>query len=140
MRFHPKKFVTLTGVAVLLAGCTAAEQKLGRGINNVTEPFRMGEIQAGYEEGRIFGGPGGGTAGFIHGVDRTIGRVVVGAAEIVTFPIPSDPLITPDGPVYPDSYHPGLPSNPTLGTDNSLGFGNGDSLGIIPGSRFHVFE
>ncbi|HTI68668.1 MAG TPA: exosortase system-associated protein, TIGR04073 family [Candidatus Limnocylindria bacterium] len=140
MRVNPKKFVALAGVATLLAGCTAAEQKLGRGITNITEPFRLGEIQASYEEGRVLDGPTAGTVGFIHGVNRTIARTVVGAAEIVTFPIPSDPLITPVDPRHPDSYTGGLPDSTVLGTDNALGITGGESMSILPGSRFHVFD
>jgi putative exosortase-associated protein (TIGR04073 family) len=140
MRCHPKNGLVLAGIALVLAGCTSAEQKLGRGINNVTEPFRLGEIQASYEEGRVFGGPGGGTVGFIHGVDRTIARTVVGAVEIVTFPIPSDPYMKPNRPVYPDSYQPRPLDTPTLDNNTAIGFGGNDAMPFIPGSRFHVFE
>lgn len=128
------------GAAVLLTGCTSAENKLGRGINNFTEPFRMGELQRSYEQSYLWNGTDvAGTTGIIHGINRTIGRTVVGAVEIVTFPIPSEPYFKPTNPVYPDSYTPGPLSTSTLGTDTNLGFDSvGDIAPMFPGSRFRV--
>jgi putative exosortase-associated protein (TIGR04073 family) len=140
MRSSLKSVALLASVAAILVGCTHAEQKLGRGLVNVTEPFRLGEYQAAYEEGVLFGGPNGGVSGAVRGVGRTIGRTVVGVAEIVSFPIPSKPYFKPDGAVYPDSYHPGPLETSTLSTDRNLGFEASDAASIIPGSRFRVFE
>lgn len=131
----------LLAVVAALVGCTSAEQKLGRGFNNLTEPLRFGELQRGYEQGVLFGGANGATVGAIKGFNRTIGRTVVGAVEVLTFPIPSDPYIKPDGKVYPDSYKPGnLGAATILATDNSLGFESSDVAPVIPGSRFRVID
>ncbi|MFM7554504.1 MAG: hypothetical protein ACKPAH_04270, partial [Verrucomicrobiota bacterium] len=83
----------------------------------------------------------GGTVGVVRGVNRTIGRTVVGAVEVLSFPIPSEPYIKPDSKVYPDSYKPGgLGKSTTLATDNSLGFESSDVAPLIPGSRFRVID
>ena len=139
MRFTKSVFA-LVGTAALLTGCTSAEKKLGRGINNLTEPFRMGELQRSYEQSYLFDGSDvAGTRGVIHGINRTIGRTAVGLVEVVTFPIPSDPYFKPEHPVYPDSYKPGPLSTSTLETDTALGFdGTGDIAPMFPGSRFRV--
>jgi putative exosortase-associated protein (TIGR04073 family) len=141
MRTPFKPVCLLLTVAAVLVGCTSAEQKLGRGVNNMTEPFRMGEIQHGYEQGVLFGGANGAAVGTLKGINRTIGRTFVGAFEVLTFPIPSDPYIKPDGKVYPDSYKPGhLGAGTILATDNSLGFESSDVAPVVPGSRFRVID
>jgi putative exosortase-associated protein (TIGR04073 family) len=136
-----KSLFALAGIAVLLSGCASAEKKLGRGLNNLTEPFRMGELQRSYEQSYLTDGADvAGSRGVIHGINRTIGRTAVGAFEVVTFPIPSEPYFTPEHPVYPDSYKPGVLDSSTLHTDTNLGFdGNGDIAPMFPGSRFRVF-
>jgi hypothetical protein len=65
---------------------------------------------------------------------------VIGAFEVVTFPLGGDPIMKPVGPVYPDSYKPRLPAASSLQTDNNLGFSGGDVAPTLPGSRFRVFE
>jgi putative exosortase-associated protein (TIGR04073 family) len=136
-----KPALLLTAVVAALVGCTSAEQKLGRGFNNLTEPLRLGEVQRGYEQGALFGGANGSTVGTIKGINRTIGRTVVGAVEVLTFPIPSEPYFKPDGKVYPDSYKPGhLGAATVMATDNSLGFESSDVAPLIPGSRFRVID
>ena len=141
MRSELLPFAVATVAVVLLSGCTAAEKKLGRGINNLMEPTRMGEIQRSYEQGSLFGGDHGGTTGFIRGVHRTIGRTVVGAVEVLSFPIPSDPYVFPDSRVHADSYKPNHKSSTVMGTDTRLGFEAGtDPFAWAPGSRFSVFE
>lgn len=141
MRSLLKPVSLLVTVAAVLVGCTSAEQKLGRGLDNLSEPFRLGELQRSYEQGALFGGAHGGTVGVVRGVNRTIGRTVVGAVEVLSFPIPSEPYIKPDSKVYPDSYKPGgLGKSTTLATDNSLGFESSDVAPLIPGSRFRVID
>jgi putative exosortase-associated protein (TIGR04073 family) len=140
MRSFLKPVSLLVTVAAVLVGCTSAEQKLGRGLNNVSEPFRLGELQRSYEQGALFGGAHGGTAGLVRGVNRTIGRTVVGAVEVLTFPIPSKPYITPENPVYPDTFKPGILDSSAVRTDVSLGFDSTDVAPMFPGSRFKIFE
>ena len=130
----------LAGTALLLTGCANAEKKLGRGIVNITEPLRLGELQYSYEQTYLYDGPSvASTRGFIHGMNRTIARTAVGAYEIVTFPIPTDPVIKPVGPVYPDSFKPGPTDTSTITTDRILGFDGQDVAPFIPGSRFTIF-
>ena len=141
MRSLLKSVSLLVTVAAVLVGCTSAEQKLGRGLNNVSEPFRLGELQRSYEQGALFGGAHGGTVGIVRGVNRTIGRTVVGAVEVLSFPIPSEPYIKSDYKAYPDSYKPGALGKSTVtSTDSSLGFEASDVAPVIPGSRFRVID
>lgn len=51
MRSFLKSVSLLVTVAAVLVGCTSAEQKLGRGLDNLSEPFRLGELQRSYEQG-----------------------------------------------------------------------------------------
>ena len=131
---------TLAVTAFLLTGCASAEKKLGRGIVNITEPLRLGELQYSYEQSYLYDGAStASTRGFIHGLNRTIARTAVGAYEIVTFPIPSDPYIKPVGTIYPDSFKPGPTDSSTITTDRVLGFDGQDVAPFIPGSRFTIF-
>ena len=128
--------------AGLFAGCAGPEQKLGRGINNVTEFARMGEIRRSVEQTAIWESTDQAyTTGFIRGVNRSLARTAVGAFEIVSFPfLPFDPIFLPSDPVYPDSYRPSLIADPTFGADANLGFSGGDIAPMVPGSRFRVFD
>ena len=128
--------------AGLFAGCAGPEQKLGRGINNVTEFARMGEIRRSVEQTAIWESTDQAyTTGFIRGVNRSLARTAVGAFEIVSFPFPPfDPIFLPSDPVYPDSYRPSLIADPTFGADANLGFSGGDIAPMVPGSRFRVFD
>jgi len=137
----------VSATAVLLVGCAGPSQKLGRGIANITEPIRWGELSRTMEQTYLTSGPDVSyTAGFVHGVGRTIGRTVVGAYEIVTFPIPDHgsegygPILFPANPVYPDSYKPNVLSDGIYQADSNLGFGGGDVAPWFPGSRFHIFD
>ena len=66
---------------------------------------------------------------------------VVGAFEVVTFPLPSEPYIKPANPVYPDSFKPKHTSTSSLEPDNYIGFDtSGDIFPLSPGSRFHIFD
>ena len=135
--------------AFLTAGCRGPEQKLGRGFSNTLEITRFGEMRRSIEQNAVFESPSTGyTVGAVRGLDRTIVRTGVGLFEIVTFPIPMPktgygplfPHYLAPGPVYPDSYKPGLVSGSTFDTDTHTGFSGGDVAPFIPGSRFEVFD
>jgi putative exosortase-associated protein (TIGR04073 family) len=138
--------LAITALAALFtSGCAGPEQKLGRGVNNLFEVVRMGELRRSIEQTAVFDSPDVGyTTGAIRGFDRSVGRSALGLFEIVTFPFPSyDPIATrtfaPD-PVYPASYKPGLISGSIFDTDTYTGFSGGDVAPFIPGSRFKVFD
>jgi putative exosortase-associated protein (TIGR04073 family) len=131
--------------ALFTAGCAGPEEKVSRGLNNLTEFTRMGEIQRSVEQTAIFNAPNYNYAGgFIHGFDQSLARTALGAYEVVTFPLPPyHPVLTkyvPPGTIYPASYHPGLVSSPTFDTDQYIGFTGGDVAPFIPGSRFTIFD
>ncbi len=152
-------------VVTILVGCAGPERKFGRGMNNVTEVVRGGEIRRSIEQTAIWEGPEAAyTVGFIRGLNRTITRTAIGAYEIVTAPLPPyGPLLTstnrlypdfsvrnssypfggmvlPEDPVWPDSYRPTLMADSLFATDTSLGFSGGDVLPMVPGSRFHIYD
>lgn len=152
-------------LTVVISGCAGPEQKFGRGIRNVTEFGRGGEIHRSVEQTALWDGPEAGyTTGFIRGFNRSLARTAVGAYEIVTSPFPPyGPVFTPKNRVYPDvnvrnrkypwggmmlpenpvtaaSYRPGLVSDSIFSTDTSLGFTGGDVLPVVPGSRFRIFD
>lgn len=136
-------FTLAASLAVILStGCAGPERKLGRGIANVTEFARMGELRRSMEQTAIWDGADVAyTTGFLHGLNRSVARTAVGVFEIATFPIPSyDPVFLPSEPVYPDSYKPNLLADPTFGPDAVLGFSGGDVAPMIPGSRFRIFD
>jgi putative exosortase-associated protein (TIGR04073 family) len=137
----------LTALTVYATGCAGPEQKFGRGLANITEPIRMGELRRTMEQTAISDGPDVAyTRGFIKGLNRTIGRTLVGAYEVVTFPIPDhglsdyEPLYKPTNPVYPDSYKPRILADPMFQPDSDLGFATGDVAPWFPGSRFRIFD
>ena len=159
-------FTLLAGLTTVafVSGCAGPEQKLGRGINNLVEFARLGEMQRSIEQTGVWDGPETAyTTGFIRGFNRSMARTAIGAYEVVTFPIPSykpvlsegkvypDPsinttqypyggLVVPEKSVYPASYKPGLPATTVFSTDASLGFSGGDIAPFVPGSRFRVFD
>jgi putative exosortase-associated protein (TIGR04073 family) len=130
--------------AVFTSGCSGPEDKLGRGLSNIYEPARMGEMQRSIEQTAIFDPDAGFATGLVRGINNTLKRTVMGACEIVTFPIPPyRPVFTNTVKpylVYPDSYKPGLISSGVFDTDQYMGFSGGDVAPFIPGSRFTVFE
>ena len=134
--------VAILAIAVFATGCAGPEEKLGRGISNVTELARMGEIRRSMEQTALWEGADKAyTTGVIRGFNRSLARTGVGLYEIVTFPFPTyDPIFLPEQPVYPDSYTPNLIADPSYGPDASLGFSGGDVAPFIPGSRFRVFD
>src|SRR3974390_286516 len=103
--------VLLAGL--LAAGCAGPEKKLGRGLNNVFEVVRFGEMRRTVQQTALFDSPDTAyTTGVVRGFDRSVARIGLGVYEVVTFPIPSyDPIwtsyLTPQ-PAYPDNFKPGL--------------------------------
>jgi len=141
-------FSLLASLAIagaLLSGCANTEKKLGRGMSNMTEFARMGEMRRSIEQTALFDQPGGHYAtGFIRGLNRTLVRTGVGIYEVVTAPFPPyDPVFTgylSPNPVYPDNYRPGILDDTMFATDTNMGFSGGDVFPYIPGSRFKIFE
>ncbi len=145
MRNELKMLCALIGAIVIVTGCAGPEKKLGRGITNVTEFARMGEIRRSVEQTALWEGANSAyTTGFIRGFNRSVARTLIGAYEIATFPFPSyGPIFTnkiSPNPVYPDSYKPNLIEDQTFSPDTSLGFAGGDVAPFIPGSRFRIFD
>ena len=158
--------LTLTAVtAFIFVGCAGPERKFGRGMNNVTEIARMGELRRSVEQTAIWDGAEVSyTTGFIRGLNRTLVRTGIGVYEIVTFPLPPyhalmtstnrlypdfsirnsgypwGGMVLPEDPVFPDNYRPTLMSDSLFSTDTSLGFSGGDVAPMVPGSRFHIFD
>ena len=132
----------LSAVVLFAVGCAGPEHKFGRGMMNVTEFARMGEIRRSMEQTALWENTDAAyTAGFMHGLNRSLARTAVGAYEIVTAPFPPyDPVFLPEYPVYPDSYRPRMIADPTFGPDASLGFSGGDVAPFVPGSRFRIFD
>jgi len=139
-------FMTLFAV-----GCAGPENKLGRGLNNLTEFARLGEINRSVEQTFLWDGPATAySTGLIRGLNRSLVRTGVGLYEVVTFPIPSyDPILRPGGPILhdatvhptsPDSYTPRMISSTTFEPDAAVGFSGGDIAPFIPGSRFRIFD
>lgn len=143
-----KPILILSAVVVatlFTSGCAGPEKKLGRGMNNLTEFVRMGEMRRSVEQTALWDGPETAyTTGFIKGFNRSLVRTGMGLYEVLTFPIPSyDPMLThrySAKPVYPDSYKPNLIEDQVFSPDTSLGFAGGDVAPMIPGSRFRVFD
>jgi len=137
--------LVVAAVAVLAVGCARTEQKLGRGISNLTEFTRMGEIRRSVEQTALFEGPNKAyTTGMVRGFNKTMVRTGVGIYEILTCPFPPyDPVFTSyiaPQPVHPDSSVPGMIADSTLSPDTNLGFSGGEVFPMVPGSRFRIFE
>ncbi|HTL58699.1 MAG TPA: exosortase system-associated protein, TIGR04073 family [Candidatus Limnocylindrales bacterium] len=140
-----KSFLLLAVLGLLATGCANVENKFGRGMTNVMEPLRMGEIRRSMEQTALFDSPDAAYAtGFIRGLNRTLARTGIGVYEMVTAPFPPyDPVATDylsPGPVYPDSYAPTLVEDSAFSTDTNLGFAGGDVHPLMPGSRFRIFD
>lgn len=153
------------GAVVALTGCAGPENKFGRGLANMTEIVRGGEMSRSIEQTGLWDGPAAATTtGVARGLTRTMARTGIGIYEVVTFPFPPyGPVATPKNRLYPDlsvrtttspygglrlsekpvspaSYEPGLPANSVWDTDNALGFSGGEIFPFVPGSRFRVFD
>jgi len=136
---------SLAMAGALLTGCANTEKKLGRGMSNMTELVRLGEMRRSIEQTALFDQPGGHYAtGFLRGLNRTLARTGVGIYEVVTAPFPPyDPIFTDylsPNPVYPDNYRPGILDDAMFATDANMGFSGGDIFPYVPGSRFKIFE
>ena len=132
-------------MGALATGCANTEKKFGRGMSNLVEPLRLGELRRSMEQTALFDGPDSSYGvGFIRGINRTLARTGLGAYEMVTAPIPPyDPICTDylsPTPVYPDSYTPNLVEDSAFSTDTNLGFSGGDVMPFAPGSRFRIFD
>jgi putative exosortase-associated protein (TIGR04073 family) len=146
-----KKFSVIVALAVVswvAVGCEGPEHKLGRGLSNMAEFARMGEVSRSFEQYSIFGPQPDHayTTGVIHGLNKSVERTFVGLYEVVTFPIPNhlpndySAILRPSNPVYPSSYKPNWYADTITSPDNNLGFSGGDIAPMIMGSRFHVFD
>ncbi len=143
-----KTFPLLAAVAIagaLVSGCANTEKKLGRGMSNMTEVIRLGEMRRSIEQTALFEQPGGHYAtGFVRGLNKTLARTGVGIYEVITCPIPPyDPVFTDylsPNPQYPDNYRPDIIDDTMFATDNNMGFSGGDLFPYVPGSRFKVFD
>jgi putative exosortase-associated protein (TIGR04073 family) len=136
---------TLVIAGILSSGCSSAEKKLGRGMSNMAEFARLGEIRRSVEQTAIFDQPGGHyTTGFIRGFNKTLARTGIGVYEVVTAPFPPyGPVCTSylsPNPVYPDNYSPDILDDALFATDTNMGFSGGDVAPYIPGSRFKIFN
>jgi putative exosortase-associated protein (TIGR04073 family) len=136
---------TMAAAILLAAGCAGPEKKLGRGLGNMTEIVRGGEMDRGVEQGGLFNGPDVGmTTGFVSGVNHTLARTGVGIYEVVTAPFPPyEPIFTnylSPKPGYPDGYRPRKWADPLFDTDHSIGFSGGDVFPWLPNSRFTIFD
>lgn len=130
--------------ALVMTGC-GPERKLGRGMSNTFELVRWGEMRRSIEQNAVLDSPDVGyTYGGYSGFHKSITRAGVGIYEIVTFPLPPyRPILTSyisAKPAFPESYRPGLISDPLFDTDTYTGFSGGDIAPFIPGSRFKVFD
>lgn len=146
--------------AALFTGCAGPEDKLGRGLSNMTEFARLGEIRRSMEQTAAWDGPNkAATTGFIRGFNRSVARTGVGLYEVATFPFPPyspsfakgkvypDPSIATrsypwggltltESPAYPANYRPGVSTDSMYEADKRLGFGSGDPFPFVPGSSF----
>src|SRR3989442_5765417 len=97
-------FWAIAVCVAVVTGCAGPEKKLGRGLNNVLEFTRGGEIRRSMEQTALWDGTDAAyTTGFIRGFNRSVARTFVGAVEGLTFPVPPyDALYTSTNATYPD--------------------------------------
>ena len=145
MHFPITKTVLVAAVLLMAMGCAKTEQKLGRGMRNMTEVVRLGEMRRSIEQTALFDGPDMAyTTGVVRGFNKTMARTGVGIYEVVTAPFPPyDPVFThylSEMPTGPDSSRPQMLADPMVGPDTYLGFSGGDIAPMFPGSRFRIFD
>src|SRR5881628_1203878 len=88
MRIPFSVLALLIALTMFSAGCAGPEKKFGRGLNNVTEFARLGEMRRSMEQTAMWDHPGNAfSTGFMRGLNRSMARTVVGAYELVTAPI-----------------------------------------------------
>ncbi len=136
---------TLVIAGALSSGCASSEKKFGRGMSNMGEFARLGEMRRSIEQTTVFSQDGGHYAtGFFRGLTKSLARTGVGVYEVVTAPFPPyDPVFTSylsPSPQYPDNYKPGIMDDSLFATDTNMGFSGGDIAPFIPGSRFKIFN
>lgn len=136
---------TLVIAGALTSGCANAEKKFGRGMSNMGEFARLGEIRRSVEQTALFDRPGGHYAtGFIRGFNKSLARTGVGVYEVVTAPFPPyDPVFTDylsPNCVYPDNYRPDILDDSLFATDSEMGMSGIDIAPWFPGSRFKIFN
>jgi len=137
--------VVLGMASLFVSGCANVEGKFGRGMANTFEIVRGGEFRRSMEQTALFEGPDTAySTGFVHGLNRSLGRTGIGIYEVITAPFPPyHPVFTDTfapGPVYPDNYSPGLIADSMFSTDTYVGYSGGDVAPFLPGCRFQVFE
>jgi putative exosortase-associated protein (TIGR04073 family) len=143
---NAKSLLALAALAALFtSGCAGPEQKMGRGVNNLFEAVRLGEMHRSLEQQAVLDPQGDGYAyGVVHGIDRSLARTGIGIYEIVTFPLPPyHPVFTKHftaEPAYPDNFTPRRFSDSIFDTDTYAGFSGGDVAPFVPGSRFSIFD
>ena len=143
-----KTFPFLAAVLIagaLASGCANTERKFGRGVSNMFEIVRTGEMRRSIEQTALNDGPDAAyTVGFFRGLNRTLARTGIGVYEVVSAPFPPyDPVCTAylsPNPVYPDNYTPMMLEDSAFSTDTNLGFGGGDIAPWAPASRFRIFD
>ena len=75
MRSTIPLFAAAALVTILAAGCAGPEKKLGRGLNNLFEFTRFGEINRSMEQTFLWDGESSAyTTGFIRGFNRSLVR------------------------------------------------------------------
>ncbi len=141
MRISKSILLAAVTAMVLVSGCAGPSEKLGRGVRNMTEFTRLGEIRHSTEQTASWESPERSyTTGFIKGFNQSVKRTAVGVYEVVTFPIPGyDPVSVTDDVIYPENYRPNLLSDSTYAADSAVGFSGGDVVPVL-GSRFRVFD
>ena len=128
MRELTAKLIPICGAVLLLASCAEGPQeKLGRGIVNSMEIFRMGEMRRAITDTGVLDSPNlEFTTGVIRGANRTMLRTAYGFYEVFTFPWPNhkpkdygpiffygNPALKNSSPVYPDAYKPQILADET---------------------------
>jgi putative exosortase-associated protein (TIGR04073 family) len=159
------RIVTLSlaaSAALLFSGCSGPENKLGRGISNMTALVNGGDISRSVEQTTLWDSPNTGATGFIRGFNRAMARTGIGIYETITFPFPpygpvvdSKTRVYPDNSIAtkgnknwgglvlpefsqrPDSYYWGIPDDPIFTTDSLVGFTGGTVAPWIPLSSFN---
>ena len=87
MRLIISNLLGCAALALITTGCAGPEQKLGRGLTNLMEPLRGGEMTRSVEQATLFEAPEAGyTTGKVRGFHRTLARTTLGLWEIATFP------------------------------------------------------
>jgi putative exosortase-associated protein (TIGR04073 family) len=132
-------------VGVFMSGCANTQKKFSRGMTNLAEPLRMGDLRRSMEQSGLFVSPDSAYGGgFFEGLNKTLARTGLGVYEVITAPLPPyDPIWTSyvkPGIQYPDNYSPNLVEDSTFATDTNLGFSGGDVVPMAPGSRFRIFD